>query len=254
MKKFGHGVIMDGFLMPLDNNYKFNYYGENKSNQTQPVIFISKGQYAWSETPVSFEIHENETLIDDTLQSVKIGKSGSTLKEVQNFVSKMYFPASEKLPDTLLFSRPQYNTWIELSYNQNQNDVLKYTRSIINNGFPARVIMIDDTWQEDHGLWKFYPGRFLDPKMMIDSLHRMGFKIMLWICSFVSADFEKVIGQFMLGDSILVAPVVNKGSGKKNVKLPAGKWKASNGKILKGGRAYEFDVAIDKSLFFELQN
>jgi len=29
---------------------------------------------------------------------------------------------------------PQYNTWIELMYNQNQKDILEYAGKIIENG------------------------------------------------------------------------------------------------------------------------
>ena len=84
------------------------------------------------------------------------------------------------------------STWIELNYHQNQADILKYARAIIDNGMPAGVFMIDDTWQEDYGLWDFHPGRFPNPKAMIDQLHAMGFKVMLWVCPFVSAD-QKII-------------------------------------------------------------
>jgi len=52
--------------------------------------------------------------------------------------------------------------------------------------------MIDDTWQEDYGLWDFHPGRFPNPKEMVRQLHEMGFKVMLWVCPFVSAD-QKLI-------------------------------------------------------------
>ena len=48
--------------------------------------------------------------------------------------------------------------------------------------------MIDDNWQEDYGTWEFSPRRFTDPKGMIDQLHAMGFKVMMWMCPFVSAD------------------------------------------------------------------
>ena len=92
------------------------------------------------------------------------------------------------MPDELLFTQPQWNTWIELTYNQNQEDILKYARGILDHGFAPGVLMIDDTWQEDYGIWEFHPGRFPDPKAMMDSLHQMGFKVMLWICPFVSPD------------------------------------------------------------------
>ena len=91
-------------------------------------------------------------------------------------------------PDAELFEKPQYNTWIELNYHQNQNDVMKYAQNMLDNRLPAGVLMIDDTWQHDYGVWDFDANQFSKPKAMMDSLHQKGFKIMLWICPFVSAD------------------------------------------------------------------
>ena len=117
-------------------------------------------------------------------------KSGNTLREAYRYASANFFPPAGTAPDTSLFFNPQYNTWIELLYDQNQNDVLKYARAIIDNGFPPGVIMIDDNWQLDYGTWKFHPGKFSDPAAMVDSLHQWGFKVMVWVCPFVSPDSE----------------------------------------------------------------
>ena len=182
------GIISDGHLMPFDASYQFDMYGNNRSNQVQPLILTSNGQYVWSEEPFRFEITNNRIVVYDDYNSVKSGKPGNSLAEVQRYVREQFFPASGKIPDEMLFTKPQYNTWIELTYNQNQEDVLEYARSIIANDFPVGVIMIDDTWQEDYGLWNFHPGRFPNPGQMMDELHEMGFKVMLWICPFVSAD------------------------------------------------------------------
>jgi alpha-glucosidase len=187
-EKVWAGVINDGHLMPFSADYTMDFYANNKANQLQPIILTSKGQYVWSEKPYKFEIKGNEVLISDPYKQVVTGRSGNSLAEAQRFVRNKYFPSSGHLPDTLLFTSPQYNTWIELTYNQNQADVLKYAQAIIDNGFPPGVLMIDDTWQEDYGLWKFHPGRFPNPGEMIDKLHKMGFRVMLWICPFVSAD------------------------------------------------------------------
>jgi len=187
-EKVWAGIINDGQLMPFQADYSMDFYANNKSNQVQPLILTNKGQYIWSELPYKFEISGNKIIIDDPYNQVVTGKSGNSLAEVQRFVRQKYFPSSGKLPDTLLFSRPQYNTWVELTYNQNQADILKYAQGILDNGFLPGVLMIDDTWQEDYGLWKFHPGRFPNPVEMVDKLHKMGFKIMLWICPFVSAD------------------------------------------------------------------
>ena len=48
--------------------------------------------------------------------------------------------------------------------------------------------MIDDNWQDRYGTWKFDCEKFSDPKGMIEKLHSMGFKVMLWIVPFISSD------------------------------------------------------------------
>ena len=116
------------------------------------------------------------------------GTVGSNLADVFAYVSQTYFPSDGRIPDELLFTHPQYNTWIELMYDQNEADILAYAEAIIANGYPPGVLMIDDNWQEDYGTWEFSPRRFTDPKGMIDQLHAMGFKVMMWMCPFVSAD------------------------------------------------------------------
>jgi len=187
-EKIWSGAIKEGHLMPFTGEYRYDFYANNNWNQIQPLLISNKGLYVWSEEPFQFEIKNNKLIIRDPYKSVVTGRQGTTLAEVRTFVSHKFFPASGKMPDTLLFSRPQYNTWIELTYNQNQEDVLRYARDIVKNNLPTGVLMIDDTWQEDYGIWDFHPGNFPDPGAMIDELHQMGFKVMLWMCPFVSAD------------------------------------------------------------------
>jgi alpha-glucosidase len=75
-----------------------------------------------------------------------------------------------------------------LGYNHNQADVIQYAKTMKANGVPPGVIMIDDTWQEAYGTWDFHAKNFSNPKAMMDELHAMGYKVMLWICPFVSPD------------------------------------------------------------------
>jgi len=198
------GIINDGQLMPFSGEYSMDFYGNNKSNQLQPMILTSNGQFAWSPQPFRFELKENKITVVDPNQKVIVGRAGTTLAEAQRHVRENYFPATGKLPDTLLFTKPQYNTWIELTYNQNQADIIKYAKGILDNGFPPGILMIDDTWQEDYGLWRFHPGRFSDPKSMVDQLHAMGFKVMLWICPFVSADQAAIYNQLKKSKAFLI--------------------------------------------------
>ncbi len=203
-EKIWSGTITDGEEMPLPAGYSFNFYANNQGNQIQPLLLSNKGLYVWSEKPFKFTVEENQLVLSEILGEMVSGRNGKTLREARDFASGSFFPASGKMPDELLFSAPQYNTWIELTYNQNQEDVLKYAHAIIDNGFPPGVFMIDDTWQEDYGLWDFHPGRFSDPKKMVDELHNMGFKVMLWICPFVSADQAIIVREVMKGKGFLL--------------------------------------------------
>jgi alpha-glucosidase len=203
-EKIWSGVIKEGNNMPFKEGYLFDFYANNQYNQIQPLLLGSKGLWVWSEEPFAFKVLTDKLIITNSLGEVKFGHAGSSLAEARKFASDHFFPSSGKMPDELLFSKPQYNTWIELTYNQNQADVLKYARAILDNGFSPGVLMIDDTWQEDYGVWRFHPGRFPDPKAMMDELHRLGFKVMVWICPFVSADQALVVREIMQGKGFLM--------------------------------------------------
>ncbi len=183
------GVINQGELMPLQNGY-FADFSSNYGNQVQPLLISANGETIWSEKPIIIKVESDTLVVTSETKSLIYKKAGSTLKEAFRFASRTYFPPAGKLPEELLFVAPQYNTWIELIYDQNQKDILNYATSIIDNGFPPGVVMIDDNWQEDYGKLDFHPGRFPNPKMMMDSLHTLGFKVMLWVCPFISPDCD----------------------------------------------------------------
>ena len=181
------GVINNGEMMPIQNGYSADLhlaYG----NEVQPLMISDHGDLVWSEDPYTLKRENDVFYIASPTGTLQKAKSGKTLREAFLYASKNWFPPSGKLPDPLLFTAPQFNTWIELTYNQNQEDILKYANAIVDNGFEPGVFMIDDNWQENYGLWDFHPGRFSDPKMMMDSLHAMGFKVMMWVCPHISPD------------------------------------------------------------------
>ena len=51
-------------------------------------------------------------------EEIRIEALGENLRDAYLAASQRYFPFSGKLPDERFFSRPQYNTWIELGTNQ----------------------------------------------------------------------------------------------------------------------------------------
>ena len=180
------GVVNHGSDMPLTAPYQADFHS-NYGNQVQPLMISSKGEVIWSDKPYRIDFMPGRLKLTGRVQYYK---GGGTLRDAYEYASRIYFPPSGRMPDSLLFTSPQYNTWIELMYDQNQKDVLAYAENIIGHGFPPGVLMIDDNWQEDYGKWNFHPGRFPDPAGMIRRLHSMGFKVMVWVCPFVSPDCD----------------------------------------------------------------
>jgi alpha-glucosidase (family GH31 glycosyl hydrolase) len=68
---------------------------------------------------------------------------------------------------------------------------------------------------------------------------------------FPNQGFENVTNQYMLGRTILVAPIDDQ-STKRNVILPKGKWTADDGKKYAGGKTYAIDVPLDRLPYFIL--
>src|SRR5699024_2173795 len=58
--------------------------------------------------------------------------------------------------------------------------------------------------------------------------------------------FEQINDQFMLGDDILVAPVVKKGMTKRTIHFPAGTWEGDDGSIIKGPCQQEVDAPLSR--------
>ncbi len=163
-------------------------WGNNFGNQAQPLLLSNKGRFIWSEEPLKFQFESGHLSVSVKRGTIQAGEEGNTLRSAYQYAVKNFFPPNNEMPEPLMFTQPQYNTWIELTYDQNQEDILKYAHAIIDQGYPPGVLMIDDNWQEDYGVWKFSSRRFTNPKGMIDELHDLGFQVMLWVCPFVSPD------------------------------------------------------------------
>jgi len=184
------GVIDHGFQMPLTGPYDANLSGDTYGNQGQPLLLSNQGDVIWSEDAIAIQLSERRLIVEAKGGELKHAKPGGCLREAFLYASRAYFPPSGKTPNELLFAAPQYNTWIELMYDQNQDGILKYAKGIVDNGFPPGVLMIDDNWQQNYGQWDFKKNRFADPKRMLMTLHQQGFEVMLWVCPFVNTNCD----------------------------------------------------------------
>ena len=186
------GVCNDfGRDMPFTekSDFKCDLRRDNYSHQSLSFLVSDKGRLLWCPEPVGVVIKDGKIRLESNREEIILKEdAGGNLAEAYRHGSRTYFPPTGEEPELLYFSAPQYNTWIELTYHQNEKDILAYAKSMLDHGLPPGVFMIDDTWQHGYGTWEFDARRFSDPKGMMDKLHAMGFKVLLWMAPFVSMD------------------------------------------------------------------
>lgn len=188
-EKWWGAYTASGSVMPLEQSPRRYALGaDNLNNQAAPFLVSSHGRYIWSDAPFDFTFDGAKFSIDSPTGEVRVVKAGKTLREAFILGKNAHFATNGQLPPEIFFSRPQYNTWIELQYGQSQEAIEQYADDLLANGFPAGILMVDDNWQRYYGNFDFKAERFPDPKGMIDRLHDKGFKVMLWISPFVSPD------------------------------------------------------------------
>lgn len=62
--------------------------------------------------------------------------------------------------------------------------------------------------------------------------------------------FGAIEDEFMVGTDILAAPVVTKGTFRRNVTFPSGRWTDEDGNVYEGGRTYLLPSPLEKLLWF----
>ena len=70
---------------------------------------------------------------------------------------------------------------------------------------------------------------------------------------FPGMGYAGILDEFMMGNDLLVAPVMEKGAVSRKVVLPPGKWLADNGKTYVGPTTVEIASPIERLPYF-LQN
>ena len=179
-----------GRRMPFDASTELtiDLRKDNFNNQSASFLVSDRGRAIWCDTQAAFEFKAGAISVAGAASPVELVQNGKTLREAFLDGARRHFPATGRAPDLAFFRAPQYNTWIELTYHQNERDILAYAQSMLDHGFPPGILMIDDTWQAGYGDWRFEPTRFKDPKGMCDKLHAAGFKVVLWMCPWVGMD------------------------------------------------------------------
>ena len=184
------GSVSEACKNPFDKSSDYTYDMSLGNNQTMPLFISTMGRYIWCEDPILVKI-ENGVFDLSADTEIILVNAGKTLKDAYLEASKNHFKFSGKVPPIRFFESAQYNTWMELDYHQNQEDILKYAHGIIDNGYEPGVLMIDEGWHTRYGTWDWDFLKFPDPKKMVKELHSLGFKVMLWVVPYVSCDGQE---------------------------------------------------------------
>ena len=140
-----------GRVMPFtgESDFKCDLRIENYGHQSLSFLCSDKGRAIWCAEPVGVTIVGGEiSLVSDKGEIVLKEDAGRNLAEAYRYGSKTWFPPTGEEPELLYFSAPQYNTWIELTYHQNEKDILAYAKAMLDHGLPPGIFMIDDTRRE----------------------------------------------------------------------------------------------------------
>jgi alpha-glucosidase (family GH31 glycosyl hydrolase) len=182
------GVVHCGYQMPLSqaSHCTLDMGGGEALDQASPLYLSSKGRLLWSKA--AFVLHAQAGCIRcEGSEPICLEAGHGTLRGAYQAASASCLPFPCPLPDMRFFSRPQYNTWIELGTHQTTEAILRYARGILENGLPAGILMIDEGWQEEYGVFAFQKSKIPDPQALMDALHEMGFAVMLWVTPLVAS-------------------------------------------------------------------
>ena len=156
---------------------------------TAPLLVSSKGRYVWSDRPFGFKFTDGVLELASKYEKLEPVVAGETLRDAYRAACAAHFPFDGREPAELMFTKPQFNNWIEtFVLGINQENAEKFVDALHDSGFPCGVVMIDGGWQRYHGCRDFNPDTFPDAVRLFDKIHDYGYKGVLWCSYFLSPD------------------------------------------------------------------
>ena len=200
---FGGGF--QGWREPLvlpinDATIKKKWFLADGNTQGTPFWYSTKGIGIWVRTPYDFyySVNADNNGKPDGLLRFEMPIASELRYDIlmardvrqilQRIVKEIGYP--ETTPPAEYFKLPIYTTWVEHKTGVSQEKVLDYAVHIAKNNLPCGVIEIDDRWESRYGDMQFDTAKFPDPKAMVTELHKMGYKVTLWVHPFVNPDSE----------------------------------------------------------------
>lgn len=187
-EKWWGGALQDGHEMPYEGT-RAPVDLRTKGGVTAPFLASSAGRYVWSDRPFVYAFTNGTLYVTSDAGKVEPVVAGTTLKEAYLGACAMHFPFDGRMPAELLFTKPQWNNWIEIAIQgMKQSSVDGYTEALAASGFPCGVYIMDGGWFSHQGSYQFHAPDYPDPKAMFRRIREKGWKSMIWTAAFVSPD------------------------------------------------------------------
>ncbi len=202
---FWGGSSCHGTDMPLYSGKEYcRDFRIDPVNQFMPLFLSSRGRYVWSEKPFKVWVDGSALYFEGEAEFL-LATAGDSLRNAYMAAMEKYFPFKEtmeqgKILPRSFFTTAQYNTWMEFTYFPTQEKVLDYAHKIVDNGFTPGILIIDEGWHTRYGTWEFDFAAFPEPKKMVDELHALGFKVMLWVTPLFTSDGKGMVDLVMRPD------------------------------------------------------
>jgi alpha-glucosidase (family GH31 glycosyl hydrolase) len=167
-------------------------------SQATPLWYTTDGIALWVRTPVDFAYSVNKVVDGKRDGLLAISMPGTAALEYDLIIGRDFRTAvrqalmrigyPRRVPPAEYFRMPIYTTWVEYKTEVDQAKTLAFARAIRAHDLPAGIIELDDKWEGRYGDMDFDPVKFPDPRAMNDELHRLGFRVTLWVHPFVNPD------------------------------------------------------------------
>lgn len=171
---------------PFAQPFEVNTTAVNGEGFYAPFMVSSAGRYVSSEYPFGVVFDGVKFRITSETDRVTARKGGRTLRQAYLSMHHRNFSESAKVPPKDFFTNLIYETQSELGFLNTADDVAAYARRLLDEGFPAGIIVVPDGWHlpETYDFdRRYYPM----PASFVSEMHLMGFKVMLTVSPYVPA-------------------------------------------------------------------
>lgn len=177
------GQVKQPFMVPFDT--KTNISG---AEQTATFLISNTGRYIWSQYPADILFNGTVFIFNSDHEDIKVEKAGKTLREAYLVCCHKNFPPSGELVKSKdIISKPIYDLSLEVGFNNSQQQIEEFAKKLIEQKLPVGTIVIPNGWQSPTNSSMFDDEYYDNPSAMVETLHSLGFKVLLSVSPLIGA-------------------------------------------------------------------